>query len=178
MASSRTRQLAGKSFGGGYADLGSGVRVDGARGFARDHGTDHVADREGLRSFLLGLALRGEGIGGFARLRDHDRQRVAPEDGIAVAELAAVIDFHRHTRQLLDHEFPRECGVPTGTAGDDLDLPELAELLGRDIHFVEKNTAGFLAYAAEGGIANGARLLVNFLEHEMLVAAFFRRLPA
>jgi hypothetical protein len=44
------------------------VRIDSARGFTRDHGTDHVADGECLRSLLLGLALGGERVGGFAGL--------------------------------------------------------------------------------------------------------------
>ncbi len=48
-----------------------------------------------------------------------------------------------------------------------------------DIHLVEKDAAGLLADAAESSIADRARLLVNLLEHEMLVAALFRhdRIP-
>ena len=50
-------------------------------------------------------------------------------DGIAIAELAAVIHFDRNAGQLLDHEFARERRVPAGAAGDDLDLLERLELL-------------------------------------------------
>ena len=46
--------------------------------------------------------------------------------------------------------------------------------LRRDIHLVQKNAAAFLTDASEGGVANRARLLENFLEHEVLVAALFR----
>ena len=92
---------------------------------------------------------------------------------IAIAELAAVIHFDRNARQLLDHELARQRRVPARAAGDDLDLPEFAELFGRDVHFVQENAAGLLADAPQRGVAHGPRLLVNFLEHEMLVAAFF-----
>ena len=64
--------------------------------------------------------------------------------------------------------------MPAGSACHDLDLPEFAKLLGRDVHLVQENAAGFLSYTAERGVADGARLLINFFEHEMLVAAFFR----
>ena len=48
------------------------------------------------------------------------------DDRIAVAELAAVVHFHRHARQLLDHELAGQRRVPAGAAGDDPDLPEVA----------------------------------------------------
>ena len=93
---------------------------------------------------------------------------------IAIAELAAVIHFDRHARQLLDHELARQRRVPTGAAGDDLHLLELLELLGRDVHLVEEDASRFLPDAAQRGVAHGPRLLKNFLEHEVLVAALFR----
>ncbi len=53
-------------------------------------------------------------------------------------------------------------------------LLRLAKFLFRDLHFIEENVAGFLRDAAQRGIADGARLLIDFLEHEMLEAALFR----
>ena len=43
----------------------------------------------------LGLAQRRQRVGGLARLRDDDRQRVRRDDRIAVAVLRAVVDFDR-----------------------------------------------------------------------------------
>ena len=43
-----------------------------------------------------------------------------------------------------------------------------------DLHFVEEDVSGFLRNAAQRCVAHGARLLINFFEHEMLEAALFR----
>ena len=55
----------------------------------------HVADGQRFGAFLFGFALRGQGVRGFAGLADADHQRVRVDDGIAIAEFAAVIDFDR-----------------------------------------------------------------------------------
>ena len=75
--------------------------------------------------------------------------------------------------QPLDHELAGEAGVPTGAAGDDLDVAEIAEFLLGDVHLVEKDLAGLEGDAAEHGVAHGAGLLENLLVHEMLEAALF-----
>ena len=49
----------------------------------------------------------------------------------------------------------------------------MAELFLRNAHFGEEDFAGVERDAAEGGVADGAGLLVDFLEHEVLVAGFF-----
>ncbi len=166
-------ELGGKSFGGSHADFGSGVGKQSADRLAGHHGTEHVADGERFRAFLLGLALRGQGIGGLAGLGDEHGQHVGGQHRVAIAELAAVIDFNGQARQFLDHELAGQGGVPACPAGHDLDLPKLAELPGGDVHFVQEDAAGFLAHAPQHGIADGAGLLVDLLEHEMLVAALF-----
>ena len=43
-----------------------------------------------------------------------------------------------------------------------------------DLHFAEEDFAGVERDAAQRGVGNGARLLPDFLEHEVLVAALFR----
>ncbi len=45
--------------------------------------------------------------------------------------------------------------------------------LGGDLHVGEEDFAGVERDAAEGGVADGAGLLVDLLEHEVLVAGFF-----
>ena len=53
------------------------------------------------------------------------------------------------------------------------------EFLLADFHFFEGDFSGFLRDAAEQGVADGARLLEDFLVHEMLESALFRhdRIP-
>src|SRR5208282_6780595 len=73
-----------------------------------------------------------------------------------------------------DHKFSREAGVPARSARDDLHVAELAELLFRDVHLIEKNFPGHLRNSAQESVAHGARLLENLLLHEMLEAALLR----
>src|SRR4029077_1711483 len=124
-------------------------------------------------SFLLGFALSGERIRSFARLADADDQRVIVQDGIAVAEFAAVIHLDGNSSQAFDHELTGQAGMPTGAAGDDFDVAKNAEVGLADLHLIEEDLAGLLGDAARHGVLDGAGLLVNFLEHEMLEAALF-----
>ena len=97
-----------------------------------------------------------------------------PVKRIAIAKLAGVVHFHRKLGQSLDHELARQSGVPTGAASRDVHLVELAEIVVGDVHLVEEHLAGVERDAAQRGVAHGARLLVDFLQHEMLEAALLR----
>ena len=55
--------------------------------------------------FGLHVAERGERVGGLARLRDDDAERVGEQDRLAVAELARHIDLDPDARELLDPVF-------------------------------------------------------------------------
>ncbi len=69
--------------------------------------------------------------------------------------------------------------MPTGAAGRDVDARSQRQFLVTDVHLFEINLARVERDAAHRGVANGARLLPDFLEHEVLVAALFRlnRIP-
>ena len=58
-------QLRRERLGRGDADLRAGVRVDGAVGLARRHAADDVADGDAAGAAALGLAQRGERVGGL-----------------------------------------------------------------------------------------------------------------
>ena len=60
-----------------------------------------------------------------------------------------------------------------------IDVETFEVRFGDVAHLVEKDAAGIERDASLHRVANGARLLVNFLEHEMLEAAFLRhdRIP-
>jgi hypothetical protein len=100
--------LGGEGFGGGDADFGAGVGVDGAGGVAGDHGSDDVADGDGFGAEGDHFALGGEGVGGFAGLGDEQAEGVGVGDGRAVAVFAGVVDFDGDAGEALDHVFAGE----------------------------------------------------------------------
>ena len=132
-------ELRGEGLGGGDADFGTGVGVDGAVGFAGDHGADDVADGDGLRAERDHFALRGEGVGGFAGLGDEQAEGVAIGNGIAIAVFAGVVDVDGQAREALDHVLAGEGGVPAGAAGGDVDAGGAGELVVGDLHFAEED---------------------------------------
>ena len=90
-----------------------------------------------------------------------------PDDRVPVAELGAVVHLDRQVRQLLDQELPDQAGVPRGAAGDDADRVDGRRVVG---HVAEEHASRVERHPAEDGLADGLRLLVDFLEHEVLVA--------
>ncbi len=120
------------------------------------------------------FALRRDGVGGLARLGDDHRHFILFDQRIAVAEFAGVIHLDRNPRQPLDHVFAGQSGVPTGAAGGDVQLAQIAELFIGDVHLLQKHFAGIEGDAAHRGVAHRPRLLIDFLEHEVLEAALFR----
>jgi hypothetical protein len=93
--------------------------------------------------------------------------------GVAVAVLAGVIDFGAQAGEALDHELAGEARVPTGAASRDGDLGAGAEVGVGELHLGEEDAARVCGDAAEDGVADGAGLLVDLLEHEVLVAGLF-----
>ncbi len=166
-------ELRGEGLGGGNADFRAGVGIDGAVSLARHHGVNHVADGHSLGAEGDHLALRGEGVGGFAGLGDEQAERVAVGDGVAIAVLAGIIDIDGQAGEALDHVFAGLRGVPTGAAGGDVDAGGGGQLLVGDLHLAQVHFAGIKRDASQRGVGNGARLLPDFLEHEVLVAALF-----
>ena len=82
-----------------------------------------------VRALLAGELHRGERVGGLARLRDADHERVLREHRVAVAPLARDVGLDRDARPLLDHVAPDDAGVVGGAAGEDHDPPEVPDLL-------------------------------------------------
>ena len=146
------------------------MRIDRAVRFTCRHAADDVADGEACRSVALRLAQRRQRIGGLARLRDDDRQRLGRHDRLAVAVLRSVVDFDRNAGQLLDHELADQPRVPRRPAREDRDPLDRGQLRFGDLHFLEKHPSGVLRHAAEDRLAGRGRLLEDLLQHEVLVA--------
>ena len=166
-------ELGGEGLGAGDADLGAGVGGDGSLGLAGDGGADDVADGDGAGAEGVEFALGGDGICRLAGLGDEEADGGGVGDGRAVAELAGVVDLGAQAGEALDHELAGEAGVPTGAAGGDGDLAGVAQFGVGEMHLGEEDAAGVGGDAAQDGVADGARLLVDLLEHEVLVAGLF-----
>ncbi|CUJ06086.1 Uncharacterised protein [Achromobacter xylosoxidans] len=114
---------------------------------------------------------RGQRVGGFARLRDRDDQRARVRHAVAVAVFAGNFDRHGDLGDRFDPVLGGQAGVVAGAAGQDqqrVDVLEdlvgvVAEQLGRDGLDVLQR------------VADGARLLEDFLLHVVAVGAEFSR---
>ena len=114
-------QLAGERLGGGHADLRPGVRdrwCPAASRVIMEPTTLQMASV--LEPFCLASRCAASVSAVSPDCEITTVSVSAADDGIAIAELAAVIHFHRNARQLLDHELAGQRGVPAGAAGDDL----------------------------------------------------------
>ncbi len=93
------------------------------------------------------------------------------DDGVAVAVLGAVVDLHRQPRQLLDEELAHQRRVPRGAAGEHVDALDPGQPLGCDAELLELDAAAFEVHAPREGLLDDPRLLVDLLDHEVLVDA-------
>ncbi len=112
-----------------------------------------------------------ERVGGLAALADGDDEIVRQEDRIAIADLATDLDRGRDAGDLFDPVAARHGGVRARSAGHEVHAAErLRELFG-DAHLARDDVGGLEVDAAAQRVLDGPRLLVDLLEHEVLVAA-------
>src|SRR5262249_44915059 len=117
---------------------------------------------------------RSNRIGRFTGLCDQNRNCVRTNNWIAVTPLARIIHFYRNTCQTFDHELASQTRVPAGTASRDVDFLAGFKFSFGNFHLIEENVTGVLRDASQCRVTHGARLLINFFEHEMLEATLFR----
>ena len=109
-------------------------------------------------------------------MADGDEDVAFTENGVAVAEFTGVFHLDRDANEILEHVFGDEAGMPAGSAGHD------DEPLGVGPHGFVVVDSGHAdgavpeSEAATQAIGNGFGLLVDLLEHEMLVPSFFNGL--
>ena len=113
----------------------------------------------------------GEGVDGLAGLGDGDDEGALVEDGFAVAELGGVIDLGGDAGEAFDVVAADERGVGGGAHADEDDAVDGLDLGGREGELVELHAGGIEVVAAAEGVEHGVGLLVDLLEHEVLVAA-------
>ena len=133
-----------------------------------------VADGYDLSALFAGVTHRHEGIHGLTGLRKSHNQGLLVHDGVAVSELMGKLDLGGDTAPVLDSVARNLTRVRCGTAGHHDDLIDRAQHGIINIKLVQ-NEVTFFIHASHEGLLNGGGLLVDFLLHERVVAALFRR---
>ncbi len=119
----------------------------------------------------LGGLDRGECVERLAALAHGDDEIGVAEDRVAITDLAADLDDRGDARELLDPVPPGHRRVRARAAGDEADAPDLLRDLGADADLFADHVPLAEVHAAAQRVFDGTRLLVDLLEHEVLVAA-------
>ena len=157
------------------SDFRACVGVDDLVGLAGDGRAHDVRDSHRTGAKTFGFAQGGQGIARLAGLADDNHEAARIHQGIAVAEFTGNVRFHRDPGEFLQIVFADKTGVVRRAAGNDKDLLDAPQVRFRPVQLGEIDGSLFLAQAAAHGLADGLRLFVNLLQHEMLEAALFRR---
>ena len=168
-------ELRRKGLRRGDADLRSRVRVHGSRGLTGGHASHNVADRDAASPLLARLAERRERVRGLAGLRHDDRELFSRHDRVPVPVLRGVIDLNGYLRERLNQILSDERCVPGRAAGENRDLLECAERVVGDVEILEEDSASIQRHPSQNRVPSCCRLLVDLLEHEVLVAGLFGR---
>ena len=119
----------------------------------------------------LRLAQGAQRVGRLARLAEDEDQRPVVERGVAIAELAGVLDLDRQVGQPLDQVLADQGRVPARAAGGEDDAADPAELPGRQVQAAELRRRLGAAEPAAAGVDDRLGLLADLLEHVVRVAA-------
>ncbi len=173
------RQLRRERLGRRHPDLRAGVGVQRPLTLPRDGRPDDVADADDPRPTALRLPQRSEGVGGLPTLRDGEDERPVIHRRVAVAKLARDLDVGGQAGEILKQIAAHEPGVPGRPAADDIELAQAREVVRGDGDLGQVHRLALEGDAAPQRVRDGARLLVDLLEHEVLVAALLghRRRP-
>ena len=152
-------------------DLGSGAEVEGGVGDTGGLRAGRVAEGDLGAAGAACLVHGGESVDGFAGLGDGDDERALIEDGLAVAELGGVIDLGGDAGEAFEVVAADERGVRGGAHADEDGAIDRLDLGGREWELVELNAGGVDQVTAAERVEDGVGLLVDLLEHEVLVAA-------
>ena len=159
--------LRGERLGARHADFRARMQVHAAIARAGDGRTHAVTDGKRGRSLLLGFLEGGQRVGGFARLANREDQRARLDDGVPVAELRSVFDFHGHAREVFDHVFADHAGIVARAASGDDDAVDVAEFPDVRVEARELRVAFGTEQAAAHGVAEHLGLFENFFQHEV-----------
>ena len=166
------RHLGAVCLCGGHSDLRSGPGVEHVVALPGDGRAHHVHDGQHPGTALFGLAQGGHGVQRLAGLADDDDQIALAHQGVAVPELRRQADLHRPAQQPFQGVFAHHAHMVAGPAGHDTDAADITDLSVSHSQVAEHHTA--VPDASGDGAAHRRRLLIDLLEHEVVVTALFR----
>ncbi len=152
-----------------HGDLGARPRVEHVVGVTRQRRADHVRDREQAGTALSGEPGGGERVRRLAGLADRHRERLLLVERGGVSHLVGVFHGRGKAQQPLEDLLADEaCVIGRATRGhpDPLDL---AGELVAEADILEPHGA-VLVESARQGLGDHGRLLVDLLQHEVVVA--------
>ncbi|MDR8760527.1 hypothetical protein FEP90_02211 [Burkholderia multivorans] len=154
------------------ADLGARVREELHAGQAHHRARCDVADRERVRvAERLRVLERGERVGRFAGLRDHQHELARVRHRVAIAVFARNLDLRRDLRDRLEPVLRGQPRVVARAAREDQQAVDLRERGGRGVAEQRRVERVRLRHR----VADRARLLEDFLLHEVAIRAEFDR---
>ena len=153
-----------------HADFGARTRVENPISQTGSHGTDDIRYGQNAKAHFAHHSLSGDSIGCFTRLGDDDEKCIRIHRRASIPELAGIVDLNRHMRYGLDHILTSKAGVPTRAATEKANALEALPVLFRKPHVVEAHFVRLQRKPSHQRLADGFRLLVDFLQHKVLVA--------
>ena len=165
-------QLCTVSLGRCNGDLRTCPGVHNTVRFSGDGAADDIDNTQYLEALCLGFPQSCQRIRRLTGLADNDDHIALLQDGITITEFAGHIHLYRDSCQTFNDIFCGNTGVICGTAGHDMDLCDLLNLLIAHIQFFDDDI--IILDTGRNGIVDRLRLFVDLFQHEMLIAALFR----
>ena len=165
------RDLGGEGFGAGYADFRTDVQIHPRISFAGDGGSHRVDHAQTCGSLELHFPQGREGIRGFSRLADCNRQGAFINQRVSVAKFTRVLHIGGNAREPLEQIPSDQTRMPGRAATKEQHPPALGQLAFQTAKAIQDNRTIVPANAAAHRVSEGAWLLVDFLEHVMRVVA-------
>ena len=161
-------QLGTVGLGCRYGNLRPGQRIQCMFRLPGNRGADHIDHCQGHRPAFLCHAQGCQAVRGFPALADYNHQGIRRHGNTAVPVFGCQFHTHRNLCQVLNHILGRHTHMPCGTAGYNIDPVDTLQVLIRQSGRIQRDPP--VLYQAVQRIPHGLGLLMNLLEHEMLIA--------
>ena len=149
------------------------VHVDPSVDFPGDAAADHVDDAEHAAAAAAYLLHRHQGVDGLARLADRDVERVALDDGVAIAELPRRLGRGGDAREGLDEVRAGDARVVGRAAAEELDPLHVEQLAGLQVESAEVRGVELAVEPTPERALDRLRLIENLLVHVVRVSVAF-----